>query len=105
MFYEYYRDAVAKCPLEESDPDDQLLAEQLQRNLEAKHAYIRELIGKCLFRLSSIHLIVNSNEFIICNYSKSHNIYNTLCNMYKCSPAKPNAIDKFFHLHINTPNS
>lgn len=53
LFFHYFpflknRAAVQECPSEESDPDDHLRAEQRQKNLEAKHANIRELIGKCL---------------------------------------------------------
>lgn len=40
------RMAVQECPSEESELDDLLQAEQKQKNLEAKHANIRELIGK-----------------------------------------------------------
>lgn len=50
------RAAVQECPSEESDPDDHLRAEQRQKNLEAKHANIRELIGKYLNRLPFIRI-------------------------------------------------
>lgn len=42
-----HRAAVQDCPNDESEPDDHLRAEQRQKNLDAKHANIRELIGKC----------------------------------------------------------
>lgn len=46
------RAAVQECPFEESELDDHSRAEQRQKNLDAKHANIRELIGKHSF----IHL-------------------------------------------------
>ncbi|XP_055319921.1 rho guanine nucleotide exchange factor 18 isoform X4 [Sitodiplosis mosellana] len=39
------RAAVQECPFEESEPDDHSRAEQRQKNLDAKHANIRELIA------------------------------------------------------------
>ncbi|XP_031637326.1 rho guanine nucleotide exchange factor 18 isoform X3 [Contarinia nasturtii] len=40
------RAAVQECPFEETEPDDHSNAELRQKNLEAKHANIRELIEK-----------------------------------------------------------
>lgn len=61
------RAAVQECPLEESDPDDHLRAEQRQKNLEAKHANIRELIGKCFqsqtFSINLLHISQQTRSF------------------------------------------
>lgn len=40
------RDAVLVCPSDESKAEDNLTADQKQRNIDEKQATIRELIGK-----------------------------------------------------------
>lgn len=40
---------------EESELDDHLQVEQKQKNLDAKYANIRELIGKLILMLLQIH--------------------------------------------------
>lgn len=68
-----YRAAVQECPSEESDPDDHLRAEQRQKNLEAKHANIRELIGMCAFVCllkTNTAIYTNNSILLIRSHSK-----------------------------------
>lgn len=73
LFCLHDRRAVQDCPSEESDPDDNSRVELQQKNLEAKHANIRELIGKCfIWSVSDSISIGNSNAITQCH---TQNVY------------------------------
>lgn len=100
-FAEYNRAAVQECPSEESDPDDHLRAEQRQKNLDAKHANIRELIGMCLKQrlFTLINSIINRLSFKMRFINKSpYCIRASLCItfIFLFMPLLPKC---FCHLH------